>query len=427
MSEKIIYPDYLNRLIRRRNSEDGDWDPVFLSDTPVGKADLRSLVQAGMQGYSRDGGALPGMGEDTGQPLSGWTQEDMLRLSSSPFIAKLQGKYQESNYSPKLTLQDTFSKPWAGEAGLGYNPTFTNADEGGNAAKVLKVSDEDKAPKELADDGASVSRVPAGRASNEDSIVDARKSDDPIQKWWDENIWKGDSFQKARMPEERQAEIKRVIDERYRELWDLYSKAYGDKALDKLNNDLSYTLDAVGGEGKNGPGFDVKGAMGKVNDIVGEGASALAEKKVSIKVGGRTISWNDLKIIGDTSKGISVVTDMYDAKEFGQKTLESFEGQYSKADAENIAHKSVMNYLTLYKLPLRGLQLAMTARGGIAGGGLGLAAEGGIQYWKEKDIEEYCKNLAIQQFNEENRARMNAHFPDPRSYKGPIMGPGIVR
>lgn len=132
--------------------------------------------------------------------------------------------------------------------------------------------------------------------------------------------------------------------------------------------------------------------------------------------GGKVITSETLKTYGEAIKGIGILLDAKDAKEYGEKVFQEAKNRgLSDEDANSIAHRAVYNYLGWFKLPERGGQALLASRvpgGGYTGSVLGEFLESNSQ----DDIKDYFMNRAIKEYINDKENWQNFKAPDSSTY-----------
>lgn len=163
---------------------------------------------------------------------------------------------------------------------------------------------------------------------------------------------------------------------------------------------------------------DVLKSLGSIAlDASGEFALDRGSKGGTIILpNGKVITSESLKTYGEATKGIGVLLDAKDVKEFGEKVFQQARNQgFSDEDADGIAHRAAYNYLVGFKLPERGGQALLASRlssGGYAGTVLGEFLDLKFQ----DDIKDYFMNRAINEYMTDKENWQNFKAPDSSAY-----------
>ncbi|WP_371363628.1 hypothetical protein SRRS_45080 [Sporomusa rhizae] len=131
---------------------------------------------------------------------------------------------------------------------------------------------------------------------------------------------------------------------------------------------------------------------------------------------GKVITSETLKTFGEATKGIGVLLDAKDVKEYGEQVFQEAKNRgFSDEDADGIAHRAAYNYLGWFKLPERGGQALLASRvsgGGYAGTVLGEFLESNFQ----DDLKDYFMNRVIKEYMADKENWQNFKAPDPSAY-----------
>jgi hypothetical protein len=129
------------------------------------------------------------------------------------------------------------------------------------------------------------------------------------------------------------------------------------------------------------------------------------------------ITSETLKTYGEATKGIGVLLDAKDAKEYGEQVFQEAKNRgLSDEDAESIAHRAVFNYLGWFKLPERGGQALLAASHIPYGGYIGIGAGEVLERNFQDDLKDYFMNRAIKEYMTDKENWRNFKAPDPSAY-----------